>query len=161
LIFEGIINIEILVFIKGEEMSRQVWTEQLQKLKSSMEADNQAILDDHLEEIAGVAEKAIEILADGFQWSDILTMFEIVGPLMEIAETVAQYDGKKKEQFVVDTVWLIYQVVDGYPDGAQNRIDIPLVFGGLEKTFEKKTIDFAIRCAIKSVHRFGKNHGFF
>jgi len=122
---------------------------------------NIPILEQKLSEIQSIADQAIDIMADGFQFTDVISMYKFVGPLMDMAKEIEEFDGAQKEQFVVDAVWFIYKTVDTYPDGESNRINVPLLFGSMETAFEKKVLDFATRSAVKAVYGFGKEHGWF
>jgi hypothetical protein len=117
--------------------------------------EDAGIINEKLEEIVKIADDVIDILKDGLQYSDAISFFEVVGPLMSLANTISEeWDEDKKDQFVVDAVYLIYKTVDTYPDGNQNNIDVPLLFGGLERGFEKKTLDFATRSALKALRSY-------
>lgn len=142
-------------------MSKQEWSKSLKSVVQKTETSNKNILEEHIDEISSIADEVIDILADGFQWADIISFFKVVSPLMELTEKIDQYNGEEKEQFVVDAVWMIYETVDTYPDGESNRINIPILFGGLEKKFEKEMVNFVARAAIKAVHAFGKEKGYF
>ena len=119
------------------------------------------VLEQRMPEIQKIADQAIDIMADGFQFSDVISMFEFIGPLMNLVKEMEGLTNAQKEQFVVDAVWFVYKTVDTYPDGESNRINVPLLFGAMETSFEKKVLDFATRSAVKAVYSFGKEKGWF
>jgi hypothetical protein len=138
----------------------QNWDKMSKDIKDIVETEvNIPILEQKMPIIQAIADEAVDILADGFQWEDVLSMYQIIGPLMNIAGDIEELDDKAKEQFVVDAVWLIYKTIDTYPDGESNRINIPVLFGGLETAFEKKALDFATRAAVNAVYKFAKDQG--
>jgi hypothetical protein len=115
-------------------------------------SENSSVINEKLEDIVKIADDVIDILKDGWQYSDIVDFFEVVGPLLKIADEINEdWDEAKKDQFMVDTIYLIYKTVDTYPDGKQNRINIPVLFGGLEEGFEKKMLEFMTRAALKAI----------
>jgi len=113
-----------------------------------------SILTSNLPAITEIADEVVDILKDGWQFGDVIDFFEVIGPLMELVEDVSDLDEATKDQFVADAVYLIYQTVDTYPDGEQNNIDIPFVFGGIERGLEKRLVDFASRAAIKALRSY-------
>jgi hypothetical protein len=120
--------------------------------------DNAEVINEKMEEIVAIADDVIDIVKDGWQYSDIVSFFEVVSPLLKLAGTIStEWDEEKQDQFIVDTIYLIYQTVDTYPDGNQNRINIPLLFGGVERSFEKKALEFMTRAALKALRSHLKN----
>jgi len=109
------------------------------------------LLKNKLPDIVKIADEVIDILKDGWQLGDVVEFFEVIGPLLELVNDMSELDEEQKDQFIVDAVWMIYQTVDTYPDGNQNNIDIPIVFGGIERGLEKKAVDFAARSSIKAI----------
>lgn len=142
-------------------MSTQLWQKILGDILEKTDPNTKPVLQNHIDEISSIASNVVNLLDDGFQWQDVIGFYYIVGPVMDIAKEISEYSGEDKEQFVVDTMWMIYQAVDTYPDGESNRINIPLLFGGLEKKFEKALIDFVTRSSVKAVYKFGKEKGYF
>ena len=143
-------------------MAVDSWQSSNIKVRDFVESDlNAPILEERMAEIQAIADQAIDIMADGFQWSDVISMFKFIGPLMDLAKEIEHFSGKQKEDFVVDAVWFIYKTVDTYPDGESNRINIPVLFGALETAAEKKFLDFSTRAAVKAVYSFGKKKGWF
>jgi len=142
-------------------MSREVWSGALSGLLSGLESTKKPVIEEHMDEISSIADNVIDLLKDGFQWSDVVGFYKVIGPIMDIAKNIDQYGNEQKEQFVVDVMWIIYQGIDTYPDGESNRINIPVLFGGMEKKFEEKMVDMITRSAVKAVYSFGKQHGYF
>jgi hypothetical protein len=56
-------------------------------------------------------------------------------------------------------VWLIYHSIDTGPDGEQNRINLPIVFGSLEEKIEKSMIRIATEFAINAAYPYLKKEG--
>jgi len=142
-------------------MASQLWEKILGKLIKESNPANKSVFEDNLPAISTVAEDVVDILSDGFQIEDIAGFCKVVGPIMEMAKDISDLSKKEKEQFVVDTVWMIFHAVDTYPDGEGNRINVPILFGGLERKFEKKMVDLATRSAVKAIYEFGKSKGYF
>jgi hypothetical protein len=94
-----------------------------------------------------------------FQFTDVIAMFEFIGPLFKMASEIESLDKQQKEQFVVDAVWFIYKTVDTYPDGEGNRINVPILIGSMETAFEKKLLDFSTRAAVKAVAKVFEEKG--
>jgi len=143
-------------------MAVDSWQVSNTKVRDFVETkESVSILEQKLPEIQRIADQAIDIMADGFQFTDVISMYKFIGPLMSMAKEVEELSNEQKEQFVVDAVWFVYKTVDTYPDGESNRINVPLLFGSMETAFEKKVLDFATRSAVKAVYGFGKEHGYF
>ena len=118
------------------------------------DSSNAGVLNEQLPDIAKIADDVIDILKDGWQFSDVVDFFEVVGPLLDLANNITGMDDEQKDQFVVDAVYMIYQTVDTYPDGNSNNIDVPYVFGGIETGLEKRVIEFAARSALKAIRAY-------
>ena len=143
-------------------MAIDSWNNSSAKVRDFVSTESSIeVLEQRLPEIRKIADEVIDIMSDGFQFSDVISMFEFIGPLMSLAKEIEEFSGIQKEQFVVDAVWFIYKTVDTYPDGESNRINIPLLFGAMETSFEKKALDFATRSAVKAVYSFAKEKGWF
>jgi len=143
-------------------MAIDSWNGSSAKIRDFVDSESSIkVLEQKMPEIQKIADQAIDIMADGFQFSDVISMFEFIGPLMNLAEEIEELTNVQKEQFVVDAVWFVYKTVDTYPDGESNRINVPLLFGAMETSFEKKVLDFATRSAVKAVYNFGKENGWF
>jgi len=118
------------------------------------DSSDAGVLSEQLPDIAKIADDVIDILKDGWQFSDVVDFFEVVGPLLDLANNITGMDDEQKDQFVVDAVYMIYQTVDTYPDGNSNNIDVPYVFGGIETGLEKRVIEFAARSALKAIRAY-------
>jgi hypothetical protein len=118
-------------------------------------SENFPIINEKMDEIVKIADQVVGIAKDGLQFSDIISCFEIIGPLMRLSDSVSKdWSDEKKDQFVVEVVYLIYQTIDTYPDGKQNNINIPFLFGKVEETFEQKVLEFATKAAIKALRSY-------
>ena len=127
-------------------MAVDSWKASSAKIRDFVETkESISILEQKLPEIQVIADQVIDIMADGFQFTDVITMYKFIGPLMNMAKEIEEFSGIQKEQFVVDAVWFVYKTVDTYPDGVSNRINVPHLFGSLETAFEKNLLDFATR----------------
>jgi len=98
-------------------------------------------------QIKNHAEKAMEAFADGFQWSDIITLVPVV---MEIVGSVTEMTGAEKQEsaegildYVIDetdTPWLPDSFVDPILKKGV-RIMIPLLFKASKGEFRFKATD--------------------
>lgn len=109
------------------------------------------VLQEKMPEIQKIADDTIDILKDGWQFSDVVDFFKVIGPLLDLVEDISEWDEDKKEDFVVAAMYFIYQTIDTYPDGKQNNINIPFLFGGIERKFEERALEFATRSAIRAL----------
>lgn len=136
-------------------MAIKDWDGLAAKIERSISKESNAtILNENLPDIAKIADEVIDILKDGWQFSDVVDFFEVVGPLLELTESMTNLTDEEKDQFIVDAVYMIYQTVDTYPDGNSNNIDVPYVFGGIETGLEKRVIEFAARSALKAIRAY-------
>jgi hypothetical protein len=135
------------------EKLKETVTGTLSKLKGTSEIEEVSYgqLAEKIPELTEIVYSVVGSLADGFQWSDAVTLGKVVGPFMTLASTINDFTGEQKKQFVVDAVWLTYKTVDGYPDGTKNNINVPLLIGGLETKFERKIVTFAAEWAVNSL----------
>jgi hypothetical protein len=156
----NILCLKLYFFLGGLEMSIDSWQSSTVKVRDLVDSrDTVPILEQKLPEIQAIADSAIDILADGFQFTDVIAMFEFIGPLFKMASEIESLDKQQKEQFVVDAVWFIYKTVDTYPDGEGNRINVPILIGSMETAFEKKLLDFSTRAAVKAVAKVFEEKG--
>lgn len=116
-------------------------------------------LEEKLPELAAIADDVVDVFKDGWQWADLISLGELVRPIMVLASEIEAYTGEQKRQFVVDAVWLIYRSIDGGPSGNENRINIPLVFGSIETKIEKKIVAFVTDFAIGSLFNVLREKG--
>ena len=101
----------------------------------------------NLDDILAIVEQVKDIFRDGIQLSDISAVGGIVPDIMKLVAAF-DWEGKDKKQFVIDVVWLIYQAVDTYPDGKQNNINLPVVWGDLERRVERAIVVFGTSMAV-------------
>ena len=71
-------------------MAIENWDSMAANVDRSVEVPQDVgVIQEHLPDIVAVADQVIDILADGFQYSDVISFYECVGPVMDIAEGVA------------------------------------------------------------------------
>ena len=116
-----------------------------------------SIIKERLPEIYEAADKVVVNIKDGFSFSDLLILGEMVPEIMAMASKVEGFSNEDKHRFVVDAVWIVYKAIDTGPDGSQNRINIPVLFGNIEVKFEYVFIKYVVGFAIKTVYPFIKN----
>jgi hypothetical protein len=125
-------------------------------LKFSMrdvDSDDYKKIEAHSEEISAIIDKVLDIFGDGLQLNDITRIGEIIEPTMKLADTFEDYVGEDKKRFVTQVVNLIYKVIDTYPTGKENNINIPFVMGSLERKIESGILTFASGMAIDAIYK--------
>ena len=121
--------------------------------------NNSDILEPHLPALSDMAQKVVDQLKDGFQWSDLMILGAIIPDVMKIAATLNDTTGAEKKSFVIEAVWVVYHSIDTGPDGKANRINLPLVFGSLEEKIEKSILKIATEFAINAAYPYLKKDG--
>jgi len=106
-----------------------------------------------LPEIPAIVERVTAKLEDGFQFSDLIVLGEIVPDVMRIVDKFPNLTNAEKHELVVDALWVIYKTIDKYP-GDANNINIPILFGGFEEKAEYFMIKVAIGTAIKAAYQY-------
>ena len=119
-----------------------------------MESEDVEKVDGMVEEVAEIVGKVVPVIKDGLQWSDLGIIGKIVPDVMKLAARFDGYEGSDKKRFVVDVVWLIYRIVDTFPDGKRNNINLPVAMGFLERRIERAVVSFAAGMAVEAV--FGR-----
>jgi len=92
-----------------------------------------------------------DIFGDGLQLTDVAKVGKAVEPLMKLAAGLEGYRGEDKRRFVTEMVWLMYRLVDTYPDGKHNNVNLPFVMGGLERKVERMIIGFAANMVVDAL----------
>jgi len=114
---------------------------------------------EHTEEIHNIIGAVLDVFGDGLQLNDVTRIGEIVGPVMKLAASFKDYKGQEKKQFVIEVVWLVYRTVDTYPDGNHNNINIPFVFGSIERKLERGILSFSAGMAVDALYGRMKEGG--
>jgi hypothetical protein len=125
--------------------------------ESGIEDADAEKLNAHSGEINNIIDKVLDVFGDGLQLNDVTRIGEIVEPVMELASTFEDYAGEDKKRFVIQVVNLVYKVIDTYPTGKENNINIPFVMGALERKIEHGILTFATGMAIDAVYKGWKN----
>ncbi len=120
--------------------------------KTSMATEDAAKVQEHVAEIQELIAALIDVFGDGVQISDMSKIGLIIEPLMKLAAAFSDYKGLDKRRFVIEVSWLVYRTVDTYPDGNRNNIDIPFVFGPLERRVERIMVAFAVGMAMDALY---------
>ena len=128
-------------------------------LQNSGDIESGDLMDKYIDKFASMAADVAEAVKDGFQFTDIYEIGRLVPEIMEIAREIAGTSNEQKNQFVVDTVWVIYHSVDTGPDGKQNRIKVPgmhwlssLGITAPEEKIERLVLKTATEMAIKAAY---------
>ena len=134
-----------------------MFTRAFDRTKEEGRLDKPDLVGEHLPEIHKLAVQAMNVLKDGFQWMDIVALGAMVPAVMQIAGKISDLENVQKTRFVKDAMWVAYRAIDEGPSGKGNLINIPLLFGGLEKRFEEMLVKFAVELAIKAVYPLTKD----
>ena len=124
-----------------------------------LEPEDREQVDKNSDQICKLIQSFVDIFGDGLQWTDFSKIGSIIAPLMTLAASFKDYRGKDKKRFVSEVMWLIYRVVDTYPNGNGNNINLPFVFGTFERKLERYMITFATEMAIESLYSRMKASG--
>ena len=99
--------------------------------------------------VESIVHKVVDAWSDGLNWNDLLVLGELVPDLMRFVSDFPA-SGPAKRKVVKDTIWAVYRALDTCPDGNQNNIDLPVVFGALERKVEEMIVGFAVDMVIGS-----------
>jgi len=122
------------------------------EFKDVMASEDQDKVYEHLTQIGDIVAAIKDIFSDGLQLSDATKVGQIVGPVMKLASSFKDYEGLGKKRFVSEVVWLVYRTIDTWPDGNHNNINIPFVFGAIERKVERCFVVFAAGMAIDALY---------
>jgi hypothetical protein len=114
--------------------------------------------EEHTDEIVNIIDKVLDVFGDGLQLNDVTRIGEIIEPAIKLAATFEDYAGEDKRQFVIELVNIVYRVVDTYPTGKENNINIPFVMGALERKIEHGILTFAAGMAVDAVYKKMKDN---
>jgi hypothetical protein len=124
----------------------------LDNFNSDLDPVLKTLIESNLNEVSESVAAFVHILDDGVQLSDFSNLGPVVAPLMRLAAEFENLDGSSKKAFVSEVVYMVYRIVDGWPDGKQNNINIPWLFGGMEKGIEKTVCYFAAGMAVEALY---------
>ena len=128
------------LFLKVMNATQGMSPKDTEKIKGNLDAVNEIIA------------IIVDVFGDGLQLSDITAVGKAVGPAMKLAAGFEDYEGADKKRFVVEVIWLVYRTVDTYPDGNHNNINVPWVFGGIERKLEYAIVAFAAGMAVDALY---------
>ena len=131
----------------------------LDEFKEGMASEDAAKVYEHLEQITAIIGEVQDVFGDGFQLADMTKLGKIVAPVMMMAASFKDYEGMSKKRFVTEVVWLVYRMVDTWPDGNHNNINIPFVFGIIERKLERGFVVFAAGMAVDALYNRMKEGG--
>jgi hypothetical protein len=127
--------------------------------KQEMEVEDVSKVNDNITDLATIIEKVELAAENGLQWEDITVIGHIVPNIMKLAAGFGDYEGLDKRRFVIEVVWLIYRIVDTFPDGKQNNINVPWLAGSFERKLERAVVAFAAGMAVDAVYDRMKKGG--
>lgn len=120
-------------------------------------------MEKYSDQFAQMASDVVAAIQDGFDLGDIVIFGDLVTEVMKIAKDIESASGEQKQQFVVDSVWLIYHSVDTGPDGKNNRIKVPgahwlskLGLTATEEKIERFILKIGTEFAIRSAYSYMK-----
>ena len=125
----------------------------MEGVKDEMTSEDVQKVREHTTELNRIIEAVLEVFGDGLQLEDVTKIGQIVGPVMKLAASFKDYAGTDKKRFVIEVVWLVYRTVDTYPDGNRNNINIPFVFGSVERKLERGILSFAAGMAVDALYK--------
>lgn len=129
----------------------------LQRFKSEhvskpIKAEDKIKMETYVEQLTVIIQDVVRTVEDGLQLSDLTALGGVVEPLMRLAASFQDYAGPDKRRWVIEAVWLAYRVADTYPDGKHNNINIPILWGELERRVERSIISFGAGMAIDALY---------
>lgn len=136
----------------------------LEKFKSEHVArpvrpEDESKMQEYVEQLTSIIQDVVTAVGDGLQLSDLTALGKTVGPLIQLAASFHDYTGPDKRRFVVEAVWLAYRVADTYPDGKHNNVNIPVVWGSLERRVERSIVSFAAGMTVDAMYDRMKSCG--
>ena len=130
-----------------EDLFRNV----LAEAESEIGAEDVEKINENIDEVIRVVTQVCDLIKEGPELSDVSKIGQAVAPAMKWASEFKEYEGEQKRQFVIDLVWLIYRTIDTLPDGKGNNVNIPIVFGSLERRAERAFVHFAVGVAVDAL----------
>ena len=121
--------------------------------------ENVAKVNENIAEVAKVVSTVEVAISDGLQWSDVSVIGKIVPDVMRMAAGFKDYGGLARRDFVIEVVWLVYRLVDTFPDGKRNNINIPFLAGSFERRMERAVVAFAAGMAVDGLYGRMKDDG--
>jgi hypothetical protein len=114
-------------------------------------AEDAAKVNENIGILSGIVSKVELAVRDGLQWADLTVIGRIVPEVMRLAAGFSGYKGLDKRRFVIEVVWLVYRMIDTFPDGKRNNIDVPWVAGPIERKLERAVVSFAAGMAVDAL----------
>lgn len=138
-----------LAFSISKAMDFSVVTDLLKTGDSPLSESEVGVMIDDIFQIAN------KELADGASIDDL---FAIMGKSSErifwLAKNIgANGSGKQKKAFAVAAIVALYKFIDRGPDGKQNRINLPWIPNGIEKTIEDKVCPIVAGLVIEAIYK--------
>lgn len=134
------------------EKIKGLFLKAVDSVKDGMQSEDVEKVHENLDQINAIIEIIVDVFGDGLQLSDITAIGKAVAPAMKLAATFEGYAGEDKKRFVVELVWLVYRTIDTYPDGNGNNINVPWVFGSIERKLERAIVAFAAGMAVDALY---------
>jgi len=131
----------------------------IEEAKESMSSEDVTKVNENITNIVEMLDVVKDVFGDGIQLKDASRIGEIVAPVMKLAASFKDYKGEDKKRFVSEIVWLVYRAVDTYPDGNHNNINVPFLFGGIERKVERGFVTFAAGMAVDALYKRMKKDG--
>ena len=131
----------------------------LEKYKNAGKLTQSDTIEKFLPQIKEIAAQVGQTLGDGFQWRDVVDLIKIAKPLMLLVKDTNDLSGEQKRDFVKEAVWLAYKTYDDGPEGDENNINIPLLFGAFERKVEEIVVPMLAEVAVEMVYPELKEKG--
>ena len=112
-----------------------------------------------LVDIYKMSDEVVESLSDGFSVRDISILASIVPGAMKMVNGLSDLSGEEKKSLVRDIILVVYTAIDRGADGKQNNIDLPLVFGPIERKVERMMISFITNTVVDGLYGYMKSKG--
>lgn len=130
----------------------------LQKAYDTLFEEKQVlpVLGTLLQDVYRISEDIVKTLEDGVSFSDIQEISKMVPQFIGLTDKIDNIDEEEQKKIVRDIVLLIYVALDRGEDGKQNNIDIPFVFGPIERKVELTIIDLVTKSVVNAVYDYMK-----
>jgi hypothetical protein len=112
-----------------------------------------------LVDIYNMSDEVVQTFADGFSFGDITRLGSIVPMAMARVESIEGLTGDEKKKLVRDIVLVAYTAIDRGSDGEQNNINIPFVFGSIERSAELFAINLVVNFVVDGLFNYMQSKG--
>jgi len=112
-----------------------------------------------LVDIYKISDEIVDIFSDGFSVRDITALGSIVPAAMTMVNGIDGLTGEEKKKLVRDIVLVVYTAIDRGPTGEENNINLPLVFGTIERKVELEMINFTTNIAVDALYNYMRSKG--